>query len=106
MPVDTLISNWAYMVMASLAWSLKAWWGLMLPDETRPGRNTQAKELRAKQKHDVVRMEFKRFVACIVRLPCQIIKSGRRLLYRLLSYSAWQEPLLAGVAAWRTRTQC
>ena len=106
LPVDTLISNWAYMVMASLAWSLKAWWGLMLPDETRPGRNTQAKELRAKQKHDVVRMEFKRFVACIVRLPCQIIKSGRRLLYRLLSYSAWQEPLLAGVAAWRTRTQC
>jgi Transposase DDE domain len=24
MPVDDLVSNWAYMVMASLAWSLKA----------------------------------------------------------------------------------
>ena len=24
-PVDNLVSNWAYMVMASLAWSLKAW---------------------------------------------------------------------------------
>ena len=24
-PVDDLVSNWAYMVMASLAWSLKAW---------------------------------------------------------------------------------
>jgi len=23
-PVDTLLSNWAYMVIASLAWSLKA----------------------------------------------------------------------------------
>ena len=28
MPVDDLVSNWAYMVMASLAWSLKAWSGL------------------------------------------------------------------------------
>ena len=78
----------------------------MLPEETRPGRNAAAKETRAAQKRDVVRMEFKRFVACVVRLPCQVVKSGRRLLYRLLSYSPWQEPLLAGVAAWRTRTQC
>jgi hypothetical protein len=106
LPTDTLISNWAYMVMASLAWSLKAWWGLMLPEEARPGNNAAAKEVRAQQKHDVVRMEFKRFVASVVRLPCQIIKSGGRLLYRLLSYSPWQQPLLAGVAAWRTRTQC
>jgi hypothetical protein len=106
LPVDTLISNWAYMVMASLAWNLKAWWGLMLPEETRPGPNAAAKEIRAQQKKDVVRMEFKRFVACVVRLPCQIIRSGRRLLYRLLSYGPWQQPLLAGVAVWRTRTQC
>jgi hypothetical protein len=106
LPTDTLISNWAYMVMASLAWSLKAWWGLMLPEETRPGRNAAAKEVRARQKQDVVRMEFKRFVASVVRLPCRIIRSGRRLLYRLLSYSPWQDPLLAGVAVWRTRTQC
>jgi Transposase DDE domain group 1 len=106
LPTDTLISNGAYMVMASLAWSLKAWWGLMLPEETRPGCTARAKELRAEQKHDVVRMEFKRFVASVVRLPCQIIKSGRRLIYRLLSYSPWQQPLLAGVVAWRTRTQC
>jgi hypothetical protein len=106
LPVDTLISNWAYMVMASLAWSLKAWWGLLLPQETRPGRNAAARALRVRQKQEVVRMEFKRFVAGVVRLPCQIIRSGRRLLYRLLSYSVWQEPLLAGVAAWRTRTQC
>jgi len=106
LPVDTLNSNWAYMVMASLAWSLKAWWGLMLPEETRPGRNAAARQVRAQQKHEVVRMEFKRFVASVVRLPCQIIRSGRRLVYRLLSYSPWQEPLLAGVVAWRTRTQC
>jgi hypothetical protein len=31
MPVDNLVSNWAYMVMASLAWTLKAWFALLLP---------------------------------------------------------------------------
>jgi hypothetical protein len=101
LPVDNLHSNWAYMVMASLAWSLKAWWGLMLPQGQGAGR-----DLRRRQKHDVVRMEFKRFVASMIRLPCQILRTGRRLVYRLLSYSPWQEPLLAAVAAWRTRIQC
>jgi hypothetical protein len=101
LPVDNLISNWAYMVMASLAWTLKAWWGLMLPEGKGIGRT-----LRRSQKHDVVRMEFKRFVGSIIRLPCQIVRGGRRLTYRLLSYSPWQEPLLAGVTAWRSRIQC
>ena len=35
MPVDNLVSNWAYMVMASLAWTLKAWLALQLPQEGR-----------------------------------------------------------------------
>jgi len=101
LPVDNLLSNWAYMVMASLAWSLKAWWGMMLPSGQGMGR-----DIRRRQKHDVVRMEFKRFVASVIRLPCQILRTGRRLVYRLLSYSPWQEPLLQGVAAWRTKAQC
>ena len=101
LPTGDLTSNWAYMVMASLGWTLKAWFGLMLPAGHGRGR-----ERRDQQKRRIVRMEFKSFVADLVRLPCQIIKSGRRLIYRLLSYSPWQEPLLAGVAAWRTRAQC
>ena len=35
-PVDNLLSNWAYMVMASLAWNLKAWLALWTPPS--PGR--------------------------------------------------------------------
>ena len=73
----------------------------MLPEGKGRGR-----ERRARQKHDVVRMEFKRFVAGVIRLPCQILRTGRRLVYRFLSYSPWQEPLLAAVVAWRTKTQC
>lgn len=103
LPTGDLLSNWAYMVMASLAWSLKAWWGLMLPEAQGRGR---AKQIRAEQKRAVVKMEFRTFVAAVIRLPAQIVRSGRRLIYRLLSYSPWQEPLLAAVAAWRTRSQC
>ena len=101
LPVDNLISNWAYMVMASLAWSLKAWWGLMLPNPL-PGR----RERHEQEKEQIVRMEFKRFVANVIRLPCQIVRTGRRLVYRLLNYNPWQSALLRGVAAWRMRTQC
>lgn len=108
LPVDNLLSNWAYMVMASLAWTLKAWYGLMLPEPAGRGAasHTATRQRRREQKRQIVRMEFKAFVANLVRLPCQIIKSGRRLVYRLLSYNPWQEVLFSGAAAWRTRTQC
>lgn len=101
LPTGDLTSNWAYMVMASLGWTLKAWFALMLPEAKGRGR-----ERRREHKRRIVRMEFKRFVANLIRLPCQIIRTGRRLIYRLLSYNPWQQPLLAGAAAWRTRTQC
>ena len=101
LPVNDLTSNWAYMVMASLGWTLKAWFGLMLPQAQGRGR-----EKRQEQSRQIVRMEFKSFVAHLIRLPCQIVRSGRRLVYRLLSYNPWQEPLLAAAAAWRTRRQC
>jgi Transposase DDE domain group 1 len=84
-PVDNLVSNWAYMVMTALAWNLKAWWALTLPET--PGR------WRAKHRQDkawVLKIEFKTFVNAFVRLPCQLVRSGRRLVYRLLSWNPYQ----------------
>lgn len=100
-PLDNLHSNWAYMVIASLAWTLKAWCGLMLPSP-----NNRWSDRYQRQRQHIVRMEFKQFVTYLIRLPCQIIRSGRRLIYRLLNYNPWHNALLRGVAAWRTRTQC
>ena len=100
-PLDNLHSNWAYMVMASLAWTLKAWWGLMLP---APGGRWH--ERYERERRDIVTMEFKQFVNHLIRLPCQLIRGGRRLIYRLLNYDPWHNALLRGVVAWRTRTQC
>src|SRR5207244_12073450 len=45
MPVGTLVSNWAYMVMASLAWTLKAWFALLLREEGRWGEQHAAEKL-------------------------------------------------------------
>lgn len=72
-PSDSLISNWAYMVIASLAWSLKTWYGLLIP--YRPLGKT------------IVRMEFKRFVNTFINIPCLIIKTGRKICYRIVGYN-------------------
>ena len=84
-PSNTLGSNWAYMVMTSLAWSLKAWWALCLPEG--PGR-WQSKHRAEKQW--VLGLEFKAFVNAFVRMPCQVVRTGRRLVYRLLSWNPHQ----------------
>jgi hypothetical protein len=84
-PVNTLVSNWAYMVMTALAWNLKAWWALALPE--RPGR---WQERHQGEKRWVLGLEFKTFVQAFVRLPCQIVRTGRKLVYRLLAWNPYQ----------------
>lgn len=80
MPCDTLLANEAYMNIAALAWSLKAWLGLMWSDGGK-GR-------------ELMRMEFRRFVASVVHIPSQVVQSGRRIVQRLLAWSPWIESLL------------
>jgi len=75
MPVDNLVSNWAYMVMAALAWNLKAWYGLLVPNRERGS--------------ELVKMEFRRFLHTILLLPCQIVRTARRVIYRILGYNHW-----------------
>ena len=87
-PVDDLVSNWAYMVMASLAWSLKAWSALMTPVSPRHAAKHQA------EKRSLLRMEFATFCAATIQMPCQIVRSGGRLIYRLLSWNPWQGAFL------------
>ena len=87
-PVDGLVSNWAYMVMASLAWSLKAWSALLMPVSPRHAKAHEA------EKRSLLRMEFATFRAAIIEMPCQIVKGGGRLVYRLLSWHPWQGAFL------------
>lgn len=81
MPVNDLNSNWAYMIMAALAWNLKAWFGLMVPNRERG--------------LELVKIEFRSFLAAIVLLPVQIIRSGRKIIYRILGYNGWLKDFFA-----------
>ncbi len=96
MPTGDLVSNGAYMVMAALAWSLKAWLALSLT--VPPGRWRERHE---KQKQQLLRMEFKGFVRALIRLPCQIVQTGRKIIYRLLGWSPWLDVFLRAVDSLR-----
>jgi hypothetical protein len=99
-PVDNLVSNWAYMVMASLAWTLKAWYALSLPETGRWAARHKA------EKESVLKMEFKRFVNAFMRVPCQIVRQARRVVYRLLAWNPWQHVFLRGVDALQRPLRC
>jgi hypothetical protein len=95
MPVDNLVSNWAYMVMASLAWTLKAWFALLLPQQGRWSQKYKS------EKQSVLKMEFKKFRQAFIQLPCQIVRTGRKIVYRLLCWNCWLPALFRGFWALR-----
>jgi len=100
-PLDNLHSNWAYMVMASLAWTLKAWFGLLTPAPAGPWHARYTA-----QRRELVKMEFKRFVNNLIHLPCQIVKTSRRIVYRLLSWNPWVDVLMRTSQAMRSPLRC
>ena len=83
-PLDNLNSNWAYMVIASLAWSLKAWSALLLPVHGRwQKKHTQ-------EKQQLLRMDFATYRNAIINIPAQIVRTGRKIVYRVLAWNRWQ----------------
>ena len=57
------------------AWTGKAWFALLVRGrEKRTG---------------LLRMEFRRFLNAVMRVPCQIVRTGRRIVYRMLGYTEW-----------------
>jgi hypothetical protein len=80
MPVDDLLSNWAYMVMTALGWNLKAWFALLCPNRRRGA--------------ELLRMEFRRFLHAVMLVPAQVLRAGRQIVYRLLGWTPWVGQLL------------
>jgi hypothetical protein len=87
MPVDNLVSNWSYMVMASLAWTLKAWFALLVR--------------KREHRDQLLAMEFRRFLNGLIRIPVQIITGGRRIVYRILGYNQWVDTFMRTFARMR-----
>jgi hypothetical protein len=89
MPVAEFDANWAYLVIGSLAWNIKAWAGMLLP------RSLGARQL--------LTMEFRRFLNEVILVAAQILHSGRRLIFRLLEVNNWSRLLLEGTDFLRRR---
>lgn len=79
-PLNTLHANWAYMVIASLAWILKAWFAMRLPVSPR------WRDRHLAQRDRVLRMEFRTFVQTLMWVPVQVLHTGRRLIHRVLAW--------------------
>jgi len=89
-PVDTLVSNWAFMVMTSLAWSLKAWLALLLP--IHPFWRSE----HGAHRQRLLGMEFRTFLNSLIRVPALVVRTGRRIWCRFV---AWTEDLALIVRA-------
>lgn len=89
MPVAEFNANWAYLVIGALAWNLKAWTALILP--------------KSLGSMDLLKMEFRRFLDEIILIPAQILRKGRRLIFRLLQVNSRTPLLLGGVAYLKRR---
>jgi hypothetical protein len=99
-PLDSLLSNWAYMVIASLAWSLKAWAALLLPV------NGRWKERHEGEKRTLLRMDFATFRNAMINVPAQIVRTGRKIVYRFLSWNPWQHVFFRLVDQLRMPLRC
>lgn len=80
MPSGDLYSNGAYMVMAALAWNLKAWYGILMPNK--------------KAGAEVIRMEFARFLNGFMAVPAQVLHQARQIKIRLLGWTPYVEAFL------------
>jgi len=84
-PLYDLLSNWAYMLIAALAWNIKAWFALMMHRKT--------------DRHDYIRMEFHRFFHSVVLIPAMILRRARGITVRLVGYTPALNRLFS---AWTT----
>jgi len=83
-PLYDLVSNWAYMVIAALAWNLKSWFALMMHRQ-------------ADRRHYIA-MEFGTFLHDLILIPCQVVRRARRTILRILGYQPGLERLFS---TWR-----
>ena len=84
-PLYDLVSNWAYMVIAALAWNIKSWYAMML-------------HLKA-DRRAYIAMELRRFIAHLIVIPAMVTRRARSITIRLIGYQPSLDRLFS---AWRT----
>jgi hypothetical protein len=84
-PLYDLVSNWAYMVIAALAWNLKAWFSMMMH--------------RKADRHAYLRMEFRSFFHAVILVPAMVLRRARGITVRIIGYTPGLDRLFS---AWTT----
>jgi Transposase DDE domain group 1 len=84
-PLYDLVSNWAYMVIAALAWNIKSWFAMMMH--------------RKADRRDWLRMEFRRFLDGIIAIPAAVFPRSRGITVRIIGYTPSLDRLFS---AWTT----
>jgi hypothetical protein len=84
-PLYDLVSNWAYMVIAALAWNIKSWFAMMMH--------------RKADRREHIRMEFPRFLTSIILIPAMVMRHARGITVRLIGYTPSLDRLFS---AWTT----
>jgi len=84
-PLHDLVSNWAYMVIAALAWNIKSWFAMMMH--------------RTHDRHDYIAMEFRRFLNTIILIPAMVTRRARTITIRLIGHTPSLDRLFT---AWNT----
>ena len=72
---------------------MKIWFALSLPECGRWRKKYKS------QKEKVLRMEFQTFRNAFMNIPTQVIRTGRRLVYRVLAWNQWLDVFLRGAGA-------
>ena len=88
-PLNDLMSNWASIVMALLAWNLKCWLSLSIKEAGKG----DARAARRAQKRKLLGLDFSTFRQSVIEVPAQILSRGRQLIYRLLTWTPSLETL-------------
>lgn len=84
-PLYDLVSNWAYMVIAALAWNIKSWFAMMMHLK--------------RDRREYLGMEFRRFIHSIILIPCRVVRRARSITIRLLGYPPTLDRFFS---TWRT----
>jgi hypothetical protein len=84
-PLYDLNSNWAYMVIAAVAWNVKSWFAMMMHHKA--------------DRRAYIRMEFRRFFHRLILIPAMVIRQARGIIVRLIGYTPGLDRLFS---AWNT----
>lgn len=90
MPAAEFLANCAYMAIVSLAWNIKSYIGLLIPDKSF--------------RHEIIAAEFKSFQNKLIQIPCQIVRSGRQIVFRFLNYTKWVDVIFSTLKVSRHMT--